>query len=78
MTIRHTSHTRYDLWYHLAWATKYRKKVFTDPHTQERVVATLRAIATHYDLELGAVRCLSDHIHLMVSAPPRIAPARAA
>ena len=78
MTIQHTSHARYDLWYHLAFATKYRKKVFTDRHTQERIKTVLGAIAVQYDLQIGAVECLSDHVHASVSAPPRIAPARIA
>jgi len=38
----------------------------------------LRAIAAQYDMQIGAVECLADHIHLTCSAPPRIAPARAA
>src|SRR3989338_3935084 len=78
MTITHTSHARYDLWYHMAWATKYRKRVFHDRHTQEKVREMLRAIAAQYDMQIGAVECLADHVHLTCSAPPRIAPARAA
>ena len=78
MTIHHTSHARYELWYHLAWATKYRKRVFLEKQHQLKVQELLRAIAGHYDLTIGVVECLSDHVHLTFSAPPRIAPARAA
>ena len=78
MAIRHTSHARYDLWYHLAWSTKYRKRIFTDPHTKEKVKELFRTIASHYDIELGEVNCVSDHVHMTASAPPRIAPARIA
>jgi len=78
MTIRHTSHARYDLWYHIAWATKYRKQVFVEKTTQTRVQEILRAIASHYDIDTGAVECLPDHTHLTFSAPPRIAPSSAA
>lgn len=78
MTIRHTAHARYDLWYHLAWATKYRKRVFTNPETQQRVKELLRAIAASYDMNVGEAELLSDHIHITLGAPPRIAPARAA
>ena len=78
MVIRHTSHARYDLWYHFAWSTKYRKPTFVKKDAQERVKALLRAIAGHYDMNIAEVNCVSDHVHLSLSAPPRIAPARAA
>lgn len=76
MTIKHTSHARYDLWYHFAWGTKYRKKVFVNPQTKERIKEIFRTVASHYDITLGEIECLSDHIHLTASAPPRIAPSK--
>ena len=73
MTVRHTSHAVYDIQYHLVWATKYRKKVFS--------VALARyakqlfyQIAAHYEWELIEVGIDKDHVHLLVSAPPRWAP----
>jgi putative transposase len=75
MPIHHASHARYDLWYHFVWCTKYRKKLFTDSHTKDKVKTIFRTIASHHDIELGEINCLPDHIHLTVSAPPRIAPA---
>ena len=76
MTINQTSHSRYDLWYHLVWGTKYRKQIWVDSHTRERVKEIFRTIASHYDIILDQVECMPDHIHLTASAPPRIAPAR--
>lgn len=78
MSVKHTSHARYDLWYHFAWSTKYRKHIWTNAQTKERVVAIFRTIAGQYDINLGEIKCLSDHIHLVAGAPPRIAPARIA
>ena len=74
MGIKKTSHARYDLWYHLAFSTKYRKKVFNDERTKQETEQLFREIALHYDLEVGQVEVLSDHAHLTLSAPPRIAP----
>ena len=37
-----------------------------------------REIAGHYDLEIKEMKVLSDHMHCLVSGPPRIAPARIA
>ena len=78
MAIKHTSHARYDTWYHFVWATKYRKRVFTNEETQKEVKELLRKIAAAYDLEISEIEVLSDHVHLCLSAPPRIAPARIA
>lgn len=78
MAIRHTSHARYEIWYHFAWSTKYRRKVFTQKHTREAVKRLFRKIAAEYGMEIGTMEVLSDHVHFTLSAPPRIAPARAA
>lgn len=77
MSIKRTSHARYDLWYHICWATKYRKKVFTKQYTRKQIARILRKIADQYDMQIGIVEVSSDHVHLTLSAPPRIAPSRA-
>lgn len=78
MVIRKTSHSLYDIWYHFAWCTKYRKEIWKEKYTQERVIEIFRTIAAQYDIELGEVKCLVNHIHFTATAPPRIAPARIA
>jgi putative transposase len=75
--IRHTAHARYELWYYVAWSTKYRKHIFKNPRTKEEVKTIFRTTASHYDMEIAEVNVLSDHVHLSISAPPRIAPAKA-
>jgi putative transposase len=75
--IKHTSHARYEIWYHVAWSTKYRKKVFKAEETKQEIEILLREIALQYDMEIDKVECLSDHVHMTLSVPPRIAPSRA-
>ena len=77
MGIRKTSHARYEIWYHIAWSTKYRKKVFTKVERREAVKVLLRKIANEYDIEIAKLEVMSDHVHMVLSAPPRIAPSRA-
>jgi putative transposase len=77
MVIRKTSHARYELWYHIAWSTKYRKKVFNKEEIRESVKRLLRKIAAEYDMEIAKIEVMSDHVHILLSAPPRIAPSRA-
>ena len=78
MGIRKTSHARYELWYHFAWCTKYRKKIFTAEDQRERIKRLFRKIAEQYDMEIDKIELLSDHLHFTLRVPPRIAPARAA
>ncbi len=75
--VKHTSHARYELWYHIAWGTKYRKKVFQAQVTQSEVGILFREIALQYDMEIDKISVLSDHLHLTISVPPRIAPSQA-
>ena len=77
MTIKHTSHARYDLWYHIVFSTKYRKRVWLDEPVKIHIKQMFRDIASHYDLTIGTIEVLSDHVHFTLSAPPRLAPARA-
>ena len=76
MGIKHTSHARFDLWYHVAWSTKYRKKVFTNPEVQKEIAFLMREIALQYDMEIDKIDVSSNHLHMSISAPPRIAPSR--
>ena len=62
----------YNLNYHIIWGTKYRNKVLKG--NVERVLKqTLLEIASKYGfsidhLEIGK----DDHVHLLVSAPPKL------
>lgn len=76
MVIKKTSHARYDLWYHIAWATKYRKKIFKYEEMKEATKRVFREIAMHYDMEMGEIEVMIDHVHCLVSTPPRIAPSQ--
>ncbi|MBI3093188.1 MAG: IS200/IS605 family transposase [Candidatus Levybacteria bacterium] len=74
MGVKHTSHARFELWYHLAFSTKYRKKIWTNEETKTNVSELFRTIAINYDMEIDKIEVMSDHVHMSVSAPPRIAP----
>ncbi len=73
MKFKHTSHAVYDIQYHLVWASKYRKKVFTLA-LATYVKEVLYQIAAHYEWEIIEAGVDKDHIHILVSAPPRWAP----
>ena len=75
MAIRHAAHARYELLYHFAWSTKYRKEIFGENRIKRVTKELFREIAGHYDMEVSEIEIMPDHIHLLASAPPRIAPA---
>lgn len=68
---RKTSHSTYDLKYHLVWITKYRKKVMVGV-VAENVRSILREICRQNDVEIIRGHVSKDHVHLFVSVPPYI------
>lgn len=71
--LRRASHAVYLCAYHLVWATKYRKQVIT-PELKEFLIDLFKDIAEHYDFQIDTIEFGKDHIHLLVSAPPRYSP----
>ena len=74
---RQSAHAVYDLKYHMIWCTKYRKKILRG-RIAERVrdLIRQRCAARGVSIIRGAVS--PDHIHLLLSAPPILAPAKLA
>lgn len=68
---RKTSHSVYDLKYHLVWITKYRKPVLVGP-IAERAREIIRQICQQHDIEIIKGHVSKDHIHLFVSIPPHV------
>ena len=68
---RKTSHSVYDLKYHLVWITKYRKPViFGDVAIRLREL--IREIFKSLDIEIIKGHVSKDHVHLFVSVPPQL------
>ena len=58
--------------YHVVFATKYRKRVIADP-VQESMYQYIGGIIRDFNGSLDCVGGIEDHIHLLVSIPPKIA-----
>lgn len=58
--------------YHLVFVTKYRRGVFTDSML-DRMKAIMSETMLQMDGELMEFGGEDDHVHLMVSVPPKIA-----
>ena len=64
----------YNVNYHIVWTTKYRRKVLT-PKIDEYLQKLLREIGDSKGFEVIQSKVgESDHIHVFVSAHPKVAP----
>lgn len=61
----------YNLNYHIIWGTKYRNKWMT-PDLEDEIKNLLRTIAEENGFSIEHCEIgLDDHVHLLVSAPPK-------
>ena len=68
---RKTSHSVYDLKYHLVWITKYRKPILSG-EIAKRLRELIRGFCKELDVEILKGHVSQDHVHLFVSVPPYI------
>ena len=68
---RYGSHSRYDLKIHLVFVTKYRKKVLTG-EIAKRARKLIREICLANDIQIVKGHISKDHVHLLLSYPPRL------
>jgi putative transposase len=66
---RKTSHSVYDIKYHLVWITKYRKPMLAGG-VATRLRELIREICKTMDIEIIKGHVSKDHVHLFVSVPP--------
>ena len=59
--------------YHLVWSTKYRYKVLTGV-VAERVRELVRETCEAFEIRIIKGVVSKDHVHILVSCPPTLAP----
>jgi putative transposase len=68
---RKSSHTVYDIKYHIVWITKYRKPILRG-EIAERVRDLIREICKTYEVDILKGHVSKEHVHIFVSVPPHI------
>ena len=68
---RKTSHSLYDIKYHIVWITKYRKPELVG-ELAKRTRELIRQICKGMDVEIISGHVSKDHVHLFLSVPPHI------
>ena len=64
----------YDFHFHLVFVTKYRKSIFDTTEKQEELKTLLFSFAEKNGSTIESVEVMSDHVHLVLSFPPKFAP----
>ena len=65
------AHTSWNCKYHIVFAPKYRRKVFFGEKRRE-IGAILRSLCEWKELEIIEAEICSDHVHMLVSIPPKL------
>lgn len=72
---RRGSHTVYRLHYHFIFIPKYRKPVLRN-EVGRRLRGLIREICRSKDIEIIKGHVRPDHVHLLLSLPPTMAPSQ--
>lgn len=64
----------YDFHFHLVFVTKYRKSIFDTKEKQEELKTLLASFAEKNGSTIESVEVMPDHVHLVLSFPPKFAP----
>ena len=72
---RRSAHAMYDIKYHVIWVTKYRYKVMRG-RVAERARELIRQICQARDVVIVRGAISPDHVHMLLSVPPDLAPAK--
>lgn len=69
------SHTKWRCQYHIVLTPKYRRQIIYGKYRVE-IGKILRTICERYEVEIIEANACSDHIHILVSIPPKMAVSR--
>lgn len=64
----------YDFHFDLVFVTKYRKPIFDTVEKQKELKKLLQTFAEKNGSNIEAVEIMPDHVHLVISFPPKLAP----
>ena len=70
-----TSHAVFDIKYHIIWVTKYRRKALGG-NISKRLRELIRQGCQARNIVIIQGNITKDHVHLLVSCPPSLAPSK--
>lgn len=72
-TLQHAHHCVYDLHYHFVFVIKYRRALLR-PQVEAELVRISQGVTERHDFEIETLGADLNHVHLLCSAPPKVAP----
>ena len=66
------SHTRWMCKYHIVFTPKYRRKIIYNQYRKD-VGEILRTLCSYKGVEIHEGHLMPDHVHMLVSIPPKMA-----
>jgi len=69
------AHTKWECKYHIVWIPKYRRKVLYG-RIRRHLGGVLRELARQKECEVEEGHLLPDHVHMLLSVPPKYAVAQ--
>ena len=70
--VQSLAHTKWNCKYHIVFAPKYRRMVFYGEKRRE-IGKILRQLCEWKGVEILEAEVCPDHIHMLVSIPPKVA-----
>jgi len=74
--VKKASHCAYDIHYHLVIVMKYRRKILVKQEYISYLCSIVDEIAARYEFEIEELGSDGDHVHILLSAPPRCSPSQ--
>ena len=71
------AHTKWECKYHIVFAPKYRRQVIYGKIKQD-IGQMIRKLCEHKGVEIIEAEACKDHIHMLVSIPPKYSVSRSA
>ena len=71
--VEKASHCAWQIHYHIVFPVKYRRGLLDDA-VVKIIMMTAKAIEDRYDIEFEQIGCDKDHVHILCTAHPKIAP----
>ena len=69
-------HTKWECQYHIIWIPKYRKKKLSKKRYGKTYGVVFRELARRKECEVLEEHLMPDHVHMLLSIPPKYAVAQ--
>lgn len=58
--------------YHIIWCTKYRQPVLDTDEIRNRLVEIAYEVSKELECEISEIEVMPDHVHMLISVPPKV------